>query len=265
MMALSSKGKSAGNPSIVVNETAMRKLGFSSPVPGDWQDCDLESPSLECKPNARHHWSHPRSSVCRLILISNTRRATWPQVLYVDPISFYCAERSVDWLANSGDLNGNRCCLVRDNADKHSSALPEPTSARHVCRRHTARDGDKSRRRSRRRDCCIGIVRAVSSVGRRAHRKRSASERLWAEVRLDILRMLLWQFARPILWANVIAWPLAYLFVRRWLEGFASHVDMNPLVFLGISALALVIALATVSGHALLVARAKPVDALRYE
>jgi hypothetical protein len=67
--------------------------------------------------------------------------------------------------------------------------------------------------------------------------------------------MLLWQFAVPILWANVLAWPLAYFFVRRWLDGFTSHVDMNPLIFLAISALALVIALVTVRTFVLLEAR----------
>jgi putative ABC transport system permease protein len=83
--------------------------------------------------------------------------------------------------------------------------------------------------------------------------------------RWDILRFLGWQFARPVLLANLIAWPLAYLFMRRWLEGFAYHVDLSPFVFVAASALALIIALATVSGHALLVARTRPVEALRYE
>jgi putative ABC transport system permease protein len=53
--------------------------------------------------------------------------------------------------------------------------------------------------------------------------------------------------------------------MHRWLEGFAYHVDLNPLAFLAASALALVIALVTVSGHAWLVARTRPVEALRYE
>ncbi|MBS0419068.1 MAG: ABC transporter permease [Proteobacteria bacterium] len=83
--------------------------------------------------------------------------------------------------------------------------------------------------------------------------------------RWDILRFLGWQFARPVLWANVIAWPLAYVGMHRWLEGFAYHVDLDPLVFVGASILALLIALATVSGHALMVARTRPVEALRYE
>jgi putative ABC transport system permease protein len=83
--------------------------------------------------------------------------------------------------------------------------------------------------------------------------------------RWDILRFLAWQFARPVLWANLIAWPLAYVAMQRWLEGFAYHVDLNPLVFVASSLLALIIALVTVAGHALLVAQVKPVAALRYE
>ncbi len=81
----------------------------------------------------------------------------------------------------------------------------------------------------------------------------------------DIIRLLLWQFAKPVLWANVIAWPAAYLIMRGWLDGFAYHVDIAPWMFIASSGLAVVIALLTVVGHALWVARAQPVTALRYE
>jgi putative ABC transport system permease protein len=83
--------------------------------------------------------------------------------------------------------------------------------------------------------------------------------------RLDILRFISWQFARPVLIANLIAWPCAWFFMRRWLEGFAYHVELGVLTFLAASGLALLIALITVAGHALVVARSKPVEALRYE
>ena len=83
--------------------------------------------------------------------------------------------------------------------------------------------------------------------------------------RADVLRLLLWQFTKPVLWANVIAWPAAYFIMKRWLEGFAYHLDLELWIFLAASALALVIAVATVIGHALLVARSRPVEALRYE
>jgi putative ABC transport system permease protein len=53
--------------------------------------------------------------------------------------------------------------------------------------------------------------------------------------------------------------------MRHWLDGFAYHINLSPLFFVGASALALVIALVTVSGHAVLVARAPPTEALRYE
>ncbi len=81
----------------------------------------------------------------------------------------------------------------------------------------------------------------------------------------DILRLMLWQFTKPVLLANIVAWPAGYYIMKRWLEGFAYHIDLSPWMFLAASALALIIAVATVIGHALLVARAQPVRALRYE
>jgi putative ABC transport system permease protein len=83
--------------------------------------------------------------------------------------------------------------------------------------------------------------------------------------RLDILRFISWQFARPVLIANLVAWPVAYFFMRRWLEGFAYHIDLGVLTFLMASGMALGIALVTVAGHAMMVSRARPAQALRYE
>jgi putative ABC transport system permease protein len=81
----------------------------------------------------------------------------------------------------------------------------------------------------------------------------------------DILKLLLWQFAKPVLWANLIAWPAAWFVLEWWLSSFAYHVDVAPWTFAAAGAGALLIALATVLVHALSVARSKPVAALRYE
>lgn len=81
----------------------------------------------------------------------------------------------------------------------------------------------------------------------------------------DILRLLIWQFTQPVLWANLVAWPVSFLVLRWWLQGFAYHVDLAPWTFVAAGAGALVIAWATVFVHALRVARAKPIGALRYE
>jgi putative ABC transport system permease protein len=81
----------------------------------------------------------------------------------------------------------------------------------------------------------------------------------------DILKLLLWQFTKPVIWANVIAWPAAFFVLRWWLASFAYHVGLAPWTFVAAGAGALLIAWATVFVHALNVARAKPVGALRYE
>jgi putative ABC transport system permease protein len=81
----------------------------------------------------------------------------------------------------------------------------------------------------------------------------------------DILKLLLWEFSKPVLVANLFAWPAAWLIMDWWLKGFAYRVGLAPWTFLAASAGAVAIALATVFVHALKVARARPVAALRYE
>jgi putative ABC transport system permease protein len=81
----------------------------------------------------------------------------------------------------------------------------------------------------------------------------------------ELMRMLVWQSTQPVLWANLIAWPLGALVMHRWLQGFACHVERDPLWFAAASAIALTLALFTVSAHCYRVARERPVKALRYE
>jgi len=81
----------------------------------------------------------------------------------------------------------------------------------------------------------------------------------------DILRLLIWEFTKPVLWANLIAWPASWLIMSWWLKGFAYHVDLAAWTFAAAAGGALTIAWGTVFVHALHVARAKPVGSLRYE
>jgi putative ABC transport system permease protein len=81
----------------------------------------------------------------------------------------------------------------------------------------------------------------------------------------DVMRLLLWQFAKPVLWANLIAWPVAGWLMWNWLNGFAYRIALPLWLFPAASTLALGIALLTVLLHSWLVARAKPITALRYE
>jgi putative ABC transport system permease protein len=78
----------------------------------------------------------------------------------------------------------------------------------------------------------------------------------------DTLQLLLWQFSKPILIANLIAWPIAWYFMSDWLTGFQHHIAMNPFLFLGVGIFALLIAWATVISPTTKVARTNPLKPL---
>ena len=111
---------------------------------------------------------------------------------------------------------------------------------------------------------CLGLVGLASSVAERRTREIGVRKAMGAGD-ADIVRLLLWQFGKPVLWANVIAWPVAGYLMNRWLQGFAYHTSLQPILFIGAAGVTLAIALLTVSAHSILVARERPVMALRYE
>ena len=81
-----------------------------------------------------------------------------------------------------------------------------------------------------------------------------------------VMRLLLWAFSKPLIWASLIAWPFSVWIMERWLDGFVYRVDLGWWWLLpSATLLALAITLATVSVHSYLVARAAPSGALRYE
>jgi putative ABC transport system permease protein len=81
----------------------------------------------------------------------------------------------------------------------------------------------------------------------------------------SIVLLLTNDFSKLVLVSNLIAWPVAYFAMERWLENFAYRIDLTPLVFIGSGLVALCIAWVTVGGTAAKAASAKPVLALRYE
>ncbi len=111
---------------------------------------------------------------------------------------------------------------------------------------------------------CLGLF-ALSAYTAERRTKEIGIRKAMGATSSDILRLLLWQFAQPVLWANLLALPLAWLAMDSWLKGFAYHVDQPPWTFVAAAGAGVVIAWATVFFHALRVARARPVGALRYE
>lgn len=111
---------------------------------------------------------------------------------------------------------------------------------------------------------CLGLFGLAAFTAERRTKEIGIRKVMGACTR-DIVRLLLWQFSIPVLVANAIAWPVAWYYLRHWLDGYAFRIDLNPLYFVAAGAVALFIAWGTVIGHAIRVARANPVQALRYE
>ena len=83
----------------------------------------------------------------------------------------------------------------------------------------------------------------------------------------DIVTLLTWQFVKPVIIANVIAWPVAIYAMQSWLERFPYRFDsllMIPICLVS-GIIALAIAWFTVAGNTTRVARTSPIYALRYE
>lgn len=113
---------------------------------------------------------------------------------------------------------------------------------------------------------CMGLFGTTSYVVERRTREIGLRKVMGARVK-NIVRLFLWQFSKPIVIANIIAWPVAILAMQNWLERFPYHI--NPLfmipICLGSGLIALVIALFTVAGNTVRVARSRPIHSLRYE
>jgi putative ABC transport system permease protein len=111
---------------------------------------------------------------------------------------------------------------------------------------------------------CLGLFGLASYTAERRTKEIGIRKVLGARVR-DIVRLLVWQFSKPVILANIIAWPVAWWVMRDWLNGFDTRITLGPTPFVLAGIIALAIAIGTIAGHAVKVARSNPILALRYE
>ena len=111
---------------------------------------------------------------------------------------------------------------------------------------------------------CLGLFGLASYAAERRIKEIGIRKVMGASVN-SLVGLLSRQFVQLVLLANVIAWPLAYFAMDRWLKDYAYRVPISLWVFLLAGVLALAIALVTVSILALRAAVANPVKALRSE
>lgn len=111
---------------------------------------------------------------------------------------------------------------------------------------------------------CLGLF-GLSAFTAEQKTKEIGVRKVFGARNSSIIRLLIWQFTKPVLIANVIAWPIAWYVMQDWLSGFAYRIDMTVFPFLSAGLIAMVIAWSTVSVHAWRVAKTNPIYALRHD
>lgn len=266
-MVLEGRDASAqSQPSLVLNESAVRQLGFNSPQDAIGRSIDwvrpADTPDADAKPQFR---SSRIVGVVSDFTLGSIRTAIEPTMYYVDPAATFIL---------FAKLEGQRIPETLQSI----AALWRSTG--HV--RPIKLDFLGETMRQQYRDveiqggiigasaglaiviACLGLFALAAFTAERRTREIGVRKAMGASS-FDVVRLLLWQFTKPVLWANVVAWPLAYWAAANWLNGFAYRVSLPLWLFVAASIAALVVAWASVAAKTWLAATAKPATALQRE
>mgnify|MGYP005725712485 CR=1 FL=1 len=111
---------------------------------------------------------------------------------------------------------------------------------------------------------CVGFLGLTSYIAEKRTKEIGVRKVLGSSV-IAIVFLLCKKFLILVIIANLIAWPVAFFAMQKWLQNFPYPVQINPGVFAFTAVLTLVIALSTVGYRSIKAARANPVKSLRYE
>ncbi len=111
---------------------------------------------------------------------------------------------------------------------------------------------------------CLGLFGLVTFFVQRKT-KEIGIRKVIGATNYNIVSLLTKDFIKVVLIANIVAWPLAYYLMNKWLQNFAYRISINLWVFVLAGGIVLVIALVTISLQAVKAATANPVESLKYE
>ena len=111
---------------------------------------------------------------------------------------------------------------------------------------------------------CLGLFGLASFLTEQRTKEIGIRKILGASFS-GIVFLLSREFIKWVLMANGIAWPIAYLLMKNWLQRFAYRINLEAETFVLSAAIVITIALFTVCFQSLKAALANPVESLRYE
>ncbi len=111
---------------------------------------------------------------------------------------------------------------------------------------------------------CLGLLGLASFTAEQRTREIGVRKVLGATAS-GIVTLVSKEYVKLVVYANLIAWPVAYYVMNGWLDSFAYSTGLSPWVFVLAAALAIAVTMLTVSYKAISVAHTDPVDALQHE
>jgi putative ABC transport system permease protein len=111
---------------------------------------------------------------------------------------------------------------------------------------------------------CIGLFGLISFISEQRTKEIGIRKVLGASVE-DVVLLLSKDFLKLVLFANLLALPLAWFVINKWLQNFAYRIDINFVNFILTAIITLLIAFISISGKTIMVALTDPVKSLKYE
>jgi len=251
-------------PTVIVNETAARKLGFPDPQAAIGQQMSWGRARPKTPPNGVV--TAEPSTIVGVVpdMPVSVRLATEPAFYYVgwnlNVVSIRLSGRDIPgtikgieavWKRTGTGQPINEIFLAQSRLNLYLDLVIQGTTIA-ICAALAVFIA------------CLGLFALAAYTTERRTKEIGVRKALGAQTR-DVVLMLLWQFTIPVLVASALAVPLGFLAMERWLHGFVYHVSLSPWTFVLAAAAGVVIAWLTVSWQSYAVARAQPVSALRYE
>ncbi len=247
----------ADSVSVVINETAVRILGFDDPIgmaiindngPGDpiiapiigvIKDFHLQSLHWEIRPMLLHPFR--QDGFGRYTAVKITSEDKQGTLEYIESIwKKYAIDQPFEYIFLDDDFDQ----LYLDEERTRKIVTIFTVLAMFIA--------------------SLGLFGLSSFIAEQRTKEVGIRKVLGASV-TNIYLLLSKDILKLVAIATIISWPITYMTMNRWLENFAYRIEFDQLLFIISGAIAFIIAQATVTSQALRAANSNPVKALKYE
>ncbi|UCE41344.1 MAG: ABC transporter permease [Candidatus Aminicenantes bacterium] len=234
----------------ILNESAARAMGLDSPV-GKWFSLgDRRGKIIGVVKDFHHHSVHEEIEPVVFLI-----EPSWNNYVFVRIVPGHTSEAIKFLVDNWKQINQNRSFRLRffdeeiDSLYRSEKELGRFINILSVLAVFIS---------------CLGLFGLVSYATEQRTKEIGIRKVLGAS-RIGIQILLSTEFIKWVLLANMIAWPISYFFLQKWLQNFAYRTSIGIGDFLFGSGILLAVAMLTVSFQSLRAASADPVKSLRHE